>query len=887
MIRLSKMSLCFLASLGFSFIHPIQRTFRSSFSEGSKKAQKIRTDDTYNEEKQVPGFKVNKVFAPTIDNFSKFYKFYTSPGFGSGVYVADVFQNEPFDSKVYEVKLIDNSIKYYDYAGYDSLKTKKYVREFLYEKDCLTKDFYVPTDSEAAEIISNSSSIEKSNERYHSLITSISTESSYKSSLPYIQTYSSARKAGDVDTQSVLDHYLSIANQNNDNIFLGSRMLTTAHAIHSADDSIVNIIPKSYFTTNGEYQKGGAEWGYFVKTSTDYDNNKISSVLLYDIFNLKDDFNDPDIVQIKPVFTWDFKYNYDTNVVTKEYENNYCLANPQYRAGVKYIKHPKDTSSFIPKNPGDPGYSIQGDQGYCIGSVSAKFVGTHKNFLSTAPGSLQSLAVLLGNIALGVATSGLSTGAQVAIGAAYTVITDLTRKATKDISNTLTTSQADGKHVFGTNTIVGYGNINDAKRNDFQKFVNFSSPTSDNSKPLLFKDSSDSINYHIQLLSDQNSRDYTGLFLHSFTCSIFNDNSNLFHHNPDFVSTISSSWAYLIGRNFARQELTIDKTTMNEEVIFGYNSDAVVLLKTSEAGAYDITLTNMPADTTLAISQINSNSGSDTWKDINGNNRIVPHEKFLKHYVSLSANSTYEIRVYRTTNGYKKFGGALLSVYKSDSSTVSTGSSEYGRNYTYRNIYNNGYHINNCFKPEKDGLYTIVASSSSSSAIDDTYITILDSNFKKIAEDDDGFGVRTAGVRINLIAGKEYFIISHFYNINSTGDYEVDIFKQTYLPECQGTVLSSGLTIKLGKNIPTRSVLVSQSSAKNIEFYAYWDTAESSSNFPNIYLRIYNARIGTLLASTNILYTSCSFNFSADTLYLIEFSAQSDYFTDVHVELKV
>ncbi len=106
------------------------------------------------------------------------------------------------------------------------------------------------------------------------------------------------------------------------------------------------------------------------------------------------------------LFTWNFKYNYDADVVTKEYENNYCLENPQYRAGVKYIKHPKGTSSFIPKNPGESGYSIQDDQGYCIGSVSAKFLGTHKNYLSSTPEHLQSLAVFLGNIALGAATSG-------------------------------------------------------------------------------------------------------------------------------------------------------------------------------------------------------------------------------------------------------------------------------------------------------------------------------------------------------------------------------------------------------------------------------------------------------------------------------------------------
>ncbi len=887
MLYFSKLCLCLFASLLFPYFQSIGSDFDASLSETAKEKSRVIRTDNYKQGSQVPGFSVNKSNTPFAKDFSSTYYFYTSDGFGNGIYVADLFSDTKNSIELYEIKLIDNSIRYYDYAGYESLRNEDYVVEFLYKDDILTKSFYVPTEFEVNEIIHNSSRITKTNEKYRDLITSISYEASYKSNLPTVQTYASAKMAGDVDTQSVLDHYLSVSDQNSDNIVLGNAVLTTARPIASVDDSIVNLIPKSYFTTDGEYQKGGAEWGYFIKTYKDYDSNKISSVLLYDILNIKDDFTNPDIVKIKPIFTWDFKYNYDSDVVTKEYENNYCLANPQYRAGIKYIKHPKDTSSFIPKNPGETGYSVQDDQGYCIGSVSAKFIGTQKKFLNTNPEYLQSLAIFLGNIALGAATSSLSTVAQLAIGAAYTAISDLVRTATKTITYTPTVLKENGKNVYYTNTIEGYGNIEDAKREDFQKFVSFPSPTSGNSKPRLFKDDSDSINYHIQLFSDQNSKNYTGIFLHSFTCSVFNDNSNLFHHNPDFVATISSSWTYLIGRNFARNELTINKTVINQEVIFGCDSDATVLLKTGESGAYDIALTNMPADTTLAISsQINSNSGSTTWKDINGTERVVPKEKFLKHYVFLNANETYKIRIYRIRKGSRRFGGALLSIYKSDSSTVSTGDSEYGLNYTYRNIHNNGYYINNCLKPKKDGLYTIVAAPSSGSTSNDTYITILDSNFKKIAEDDDGFGKRTAGVRINLIAGKEYFIISCFYIVSSTGDYEVDIFKQAYLPEIRGDIVGSGLTMKLGKSIPTRSFLTSQSSYKNVEFYAYWDTAESSSDFPNIYLQIYNARMGTLLSSTNILNTSCSFAFSADILYLIDFSANSDYFTDVHVDLK-
>ena len=887
MLAFNKRIICLFASLGVLACFPNNSvSLKKTAARIQWKPQNVEKNN-YNQEVQVPGFIVKKATRPKVDNLSKSFCFFTAPGFGNGVYVAEIPETQENNFELYEVKLIDNALANYDYAGYNSLKSEPYVVEFLYAGEELTKEFYIPTKAETDEIINKSIEIGKQNEKYHDLITSITTEASFKASLSSpISLLSNDNKADNVNSQPTLDHYLSAeSNAQTQYLTLGS-VLSEAEPIPTTDNSIVNLIPKKYFRFDGEYQNAGAEWGYFIKTYKDYDNNKISSVLIYDIFNIKKEPGTPDTVQIKPVFSWNFKYDYDTDVVSKDSENNYCLGNPSFKAGIKYVKHPNDRGNFLPKNPDDYGYTIADDNGYCIGSYNAKYIGTHKNYKGSVS-ILGSAVVSLGNIALGVVTSGFSTVAQLAIGAAYTAITDLARQARIEPP-----SKTSGTETHDVSSTSGYGSLYEIKQAEnppFRKFIQFPSPTTGSENPLLFKDSSNSINYQIQLLSSDDSNNYTCLFLHGFSCSIFNDNSRIFHSSPDFVSTITANWAYLFGGNFKPKQLMIDGSAQNIEIVYGQNQEASVLLKTKEKGIYDIVLTDMPANTTLAISQLSGDSGSEIYNSVWDTSVPIielPKQKFLKHYVSLEGNATYEIKVYGKRDGIRKFGGALLSVFKSDSSTVKTGASEYGRNYTYRNRVNNGYLINNCFVPEKSGIYTIVAAPSSGSSSKDTKITLLDPNFRKIAEDDDGFGGLVAGIRINLIANKEYYIISGFYSLGSTGDYEVDIFKQQYFPEMRGKITSKGFTFALGKTISRRSFLVSQSSKRNISFYANWDTTISDPNFANIYLEIYNPRIGTLLYRTNILFTNCTFEFESGALYLIEFSATTDLYTNVHLSCK-
>ena len=858
----------------------------SSENHGFQKKKYELREDHYSQESQVKGFSVSIDEKPVLNGFSKCLDFYTSHGFGNGTYVADV-NNVPSDSiKLYEAKLIDNSARSYDYSGYDSLFSERFVIEFLYERDGLHKSFYLPTASEAEEIILNSKETEKGCELYRSLITSITEEASYKAALPSIQTYATANKAGDVDTQSVLDHYLSVANQADKYLILGNYTSSDAKPIQTSDDSIINLIPKSHFRTNGVYNKGGAEWGYFVHTYTDYGNNKISSVLLYDVINYKTDFFRNEIVQIKPIFTWNFKYNYDTDIVSKESENNYCIAHPNYTAGVHYIKHHLDSNSFVPKNPDETGYSKENDNGFCIGSRSSKFVGTSKNFNGGIE-SLQSLSILLGNIAISLLTAGLSTAEQLAIGITSDLIFEAAKQLSNSYSSPIHNTDEKGKTVLKIDKVEEYSSFDYAKKGNFAKFVSFSSPTSNDGNPLLFKEESDSINYELQVYSSDLSDSYTGLLIHEFSASVFNDNTNLFHQTPTYIGGLSTEWSYLIGESFDPKTVTINKTVQNKERIFGDDNDAVALLKTGDEGIYDIVMTNRPADTSLTISQISANSGhTTTYIDALEKNRTIPKAAFIKHYVLLSANSTYEIRIKRFLGSTRYFGGALLSIYKSDSSTVTTGDSEYGRNYVYRNRMNNGYHINNCFRPSTDGQYTIVAAPSSSSSSKDTYITILDSNFKKIAEDDDGYGNYMAGIRINLLANHDYYIISRPYGLSTSCNYEVDIFKQNYLPEFRGKVNQLGLSIGLSKSIPIHSLLISQSEKRSIIFLAYWDTSVSDPNFPSIYMSIYNPRLSASVSIANILFSSFTFSFDANTLYLIEFSATTSIYANIHLHIK-
>lgn len=69
-------------------------------------------------------------------------------------------------------------------------------------------------------------------------------------------------------------------------------------------------------------------------------------------------------------------------------------------------------------------------------------------------------------------------------------------------------------------------------------------------------------------------------------------------------------------------------------------------------------------------------------------------------------------------------------------------------------------------------------------------------------------------------------------------------------------------------------------------FELYWDTTISDPNFANIYLEIYNPRIGALLYRTNILFTNCTFEFESGVLYLIEFFATTNLYTNVHLSCK-
>lgn len=779
-----------------------------------------------------------------------------------------------------EIKLILNT-KTYDFDNFSDLTNESYVVESIKKtNDGLVKSFYIPTEAEARNIITKSKSVSKDNPTYSRLVSTISAEATYKASLPNIQPAFTVQRSEDVDNQAVLDNYLETKEQQIEMMSLGFGKSEQTENIYPTDDSIINLIPKNCFRNNGTYSNGGAEWGFFIQTYNYSSNIKMSSVLIYDVFNIKTDFINPETISIKPVLNYNFKYDPETDVVYKDGPNNYCLANPSLSSAIQYVSLKENSLDL-----GVDKYKTETDNGFCFGSTTAKYIGVKKIF-GSGPEDLQNIALLLGDIALGFATSGMSTGASLAIGVAYNLLGSAAINITKELYPSLYSNDTNTKIIRSTTNISGYGSFEDAKRyGNLSKYFStrmqdadgkYSGSNRDN--PLFFKDSSDSINYQMQLYSSYLSDYYTGILGHRLSLEVFNDNTNLFNWIPQYIGTIKDEWAHYIGEDLKMNTEEITDGSKDKSILFGKYHSAKIIFKPKITGTYDVLLHDMPANTTLSWSNESDNSSQKTYVDAWGNGRPISSSNYLKLYLNLYAGSTYEFEVRRRQNGYGAFGSAKMNVYLSNRNPLNpTGSWRYGLNYSWRSISYEGHAINTQFIPTTNGQYTFVLNPQNG-ASKDTYIKVLDSNFKKIIEDDDGFGNRMSGVKLNLVANRQYFVIGRFFNPSTTGSFEIDVFKQNYIPEMQGKVAQRTIWIpQLGSE---RNIyfLTSQTTSKTIRMQLTLDSNYNNySDKPSVSISIKDSKLGFLATQSNLLENDLVFSFEANTLYLIQLSLNGTY----------
>lgn len=834
----------------------------------------------------------NLISKPILSNYIEHYTYYKSNDFGNGFIVADALNDADYFGNICEVKLIDNQSQYYDYGDSILLEKEDYVVEFLtYKNDILLKSFYIPSSSEVDTIINKTIHINQDNDAYNRLVTSMTFENSFKQSLDCISTCNSVSIAGMVDNQAPLDHFLKTKDQNE------SVLPTNSNSnIPSSDNAIVNLLGKNIFTTTGTFQKAGAEWGYYAKTSVDTGSNLVTSVLVYDISTIKADSINPDIVSISPVLTMDYKYNYDNNVVYQYSKNNYCLGNPYYRAGLKYIVLSDNQDTFVPINPGESNYIKNNDNGYCISSTFAQFVGQPKNFGGNVK-LTTGMIVSLGNLLLGAATGGLSIPAQAMIGGAYSLLSNAALKFIDKLtykSFELDETTSNGRKKYTQSKSSGATEFDDEKKSDFAKYIEIGAPynakksdeyneEAKRNNPMLYKDSLDSISYRFHLLSG--SQDYVAQIAHVFSAEVFNDNTWLFKQNPTYLGAISSEWSYIFGKNFNSNEIKIESGHKDTIVVFGKNNQTTATFTPKKTGVYDILLHDMLPGTTFSIGSLTKVSPykeiTDPWNE----RRSVSSEEHLKYNVSLNAGTTYRLRFSRLWNKAMWFGMARLTIYESNCSSVSSGNSKNDSNYVFRDITNeNGYYINNEFIPKQDGVYTIVVSPSEQSNSRDTYMSLLDDEFNVIASDDDGWGDRIAGMRIPLIANKAYYIASGFYGTGAKGSYRVSIFRQTFIPELRGDNLKNEFVLQdFGSTYSSQYLLLSQTSKRSVMITAFWISNDASGNIDVI---IYNDRMKQLVYGSNVGNTPLRYTFSANRLYAIKISTKATLYKGLSIKFQ-
>ncbi len=733
--------------------------------------------------------------------------------FNGNYYVADV--NELQSKGIMEIKLIENCSLYNNFGIFPELLNENYVLEAVsygLGKDTLSKKFYKVSDNLAKNIIGNSSSVEKNSILYNQLLGSINTEYSFKrehqeNSDPELVTNSLSISQAKVDNQAVLQHYLKSTTSTTDAGLISAEYAQNGFT-YSSDDTIVNLIPKSYFRTNGIRSEGGSERGYFINTYNDIGSNKIASLLIYDIDTYQCDFISSELIEIKVVLHRNYKYYYDSDVVVGDVDNNYCLANPQFKASLRYFTPNNVESAVRHPNPGDSDYNPLSDYGFSFGTVAAKIKGCYKNHFSGA--SPSDFTKILVSLLADAAISGIAEILPIGLGAKF-LVEEAMGLITDSIIDSAFKSQQDQnvladlgglKYEFNSISFSDYMNFDYMRRNkDLLKEIAVLVPnnagkydTLERERPLFLKNEDDFISYRTNILSSEKNKDYYAVIAHSLKVEVFDDNSTIFHWNPDFLGSSSARWAYTIGIDSVPSKLTLENDGNKYELNFGEQTKQEINFTPQETGLYSFCLENIGAFTTVEIYDENSKlmaihkstniKKTDKWN----NKRDIANNKMMSFDASLTKNKTYKLIVYRNNGNINLFGTGLMSVFKQSGAISSISSSTiYKRRVNSLNG-NDLYGLK--FTPTLSGLYTFVVSDSYDGSLD-TYIEIRDSTKRVILGSESGANYNRGIAMLTLKANNTYYIVAR-NRTTSHKNFKIYTYKENYLPYIRGQNINVG-----------------------------------------------------------------------------------------------
>lgn len=782
------------------------------------------------------------------------YTFYEYQVFDRFFYLADVFAPGKCDGETVGIKLIINPTEYDGLPDKIMEKRPSYILERNQEAENGFVSLYSIVPSSFAEkIIKSANHFAEGDGTFNRIVTS------FNAPISFLQRSALRTKdAGDIkkkrsalrpntslqtNSQAKLDYYLKTRDINSGSIIRnfarGDEALpNTVH--YFCDAEITSIIPRAFFRSAGVRDQLGSEWGYYLNTVPMPDGiNFTTSLLLYDLVNIRAYDDTADQLQIRIVEHRNYRYNTIDDVIIPFGDNNLCLGNPILESDIRYVDFTDNLRSVHHPNPGDTDYVSANDHGFAFSGIDVKHIGSGKTSDSSIGFAKEVVCFCASALA---ATASyylhLPLSASIAVGEAVSL-------ATNSIFDSLSPSQYDVSrqgNIFESHIMDDCDNFSTAallgklQKSTYLRMPSYSGNdqntpitkiANNRQTPLLLKTANDSFNFRHKIASSELADDYTATIEHKLSLDVFSDDSVwLFKWDPTFLKQTSGSWAYAIGKNVEIAPINIGSGREPVFGVCGTDCDQTFLFTPTKTANYNLVLTNAAPNCRLSVvglPQMNMETHQQTFTNIWAGASYGAGSLMQCSYrakVFLEAETQYTIRLSRLTGGKPSFGTAQLNIYEETENTQTiSGSSEenssLGRiNQTIE--YKGKAHINSIYVPNKGLLSFALCGRSSGST--DTYIQILDDSFRPIVEDDDGMGGFQAGAVLPVAANTTLHVISSLYRSSNADLLQLNIFSGEMLPRCDENTngVAGQLLIDLGKQ--NSGFLFSVSSPKNAVF---------------------------------------------------------------------
>lgn len=788
--------------------------------------------------------------------------------------VADTFSDENSPYLLARVILTPES---YYYSGNELVGSDEKIMEVQTSiNSSFSKTFYSLSSSSFTGLINKAKDIDDSSlyntfvSAFHLEFDELSIPEKSPKRMPQLLKTDSSK----TDYDTLLDNYLACQNKVQ-KIRLDYKFYPTF------DDAIVSLLGRDFFTSSGERNYTGLEWGYYVNTKYLSDGNYSSEVFVYDIDTYRADTTSFNGMRIVPVVNKTYLYDSKMDRVIYLSDSNLCIVNPRYTSAIRYF------DIYEPYEDGDDVYyNLVGEH---VPNIGDKDYLPEKDFGASfvddgfiLRGQLQDVTSDKWYENAGKLVSFLGEAASILIDSLHlSSLYNFLAGAVLDIGEIITKKYFEsqstggyfnglglpcrdenfpGKYVFSLANMVP-PDFNDTKiQKQIDRHFDFTDAKKNNF--LLFKDSNDEIRYFSTLAwsNDERSKDVNIMISNRISFDIYNDTSGTKGYIT-FLKSVEKNISYRCPSSFQSGNV---RCTSNVCPWFPYR---VSLDKSSDnytidfnckiIGKYRFFFYDLPAN--LEISLNNSiifNSGEKKTqikvsKEVSVSRTEAINGTF-EYVLNAASGNQYQFVINRKKYGVFQDACFFYTIMMlGNFVSFDSISNKHGENSVSRSFVSPAQTTSLPLTPKYNGVYTLATQCTSE------YIFFITDEFGIPLCDNRFYRSGRNVTDVYLAAGKKYYL--HFGdNYNEQKEIRFELYYVSYCPN---------LTVTLNKKARFTSYddnylcfLVYSSYGKNV-------TADVIEGAGKVSIKVKNLESGSVVASGS---SSTSFYIQADIHYLIK-----------------